>query len=367
MNVLSGIDIRQVAFADQAYLWLLAAPALLLVLWVLRLAIRRSDTQRLGRGRTFPVPQRLGMSGDLPFWLCLVLATASIILAVSRPSVPGSEVRQNGLDLVVLQDGSASMHVADLAGGDRWQRSMRFLRVLAESMSWQRDRVALAVFARVAAPQVRLTKDPNTLLFFLEHLGKGSPFPLTDDGTWDTNLEQGIHWGLRLIERDQDMHGPSKNAKLFVAVTDGEVWSGVVANELKVAVERKFPIFVVGVGSLGGGLMPAFVDESGKEVVLRSKLEREGLQQIASVGGGKYFELDRDPDRDIANEIIETGKRLAPTVELTSQPRELYWYFLCLAAILGAVGLCFLQDRADLVIQLIGASVVAAVALITFG
>lgn len=365
--MLSGLDFGQIAFADRTYLWLLVLPALLLVAWVWRLAARRADTRRLARGRTFPVPQRLGMSGDLPFWLCLVLAIASIILAVSRPSVPGSEVRQNGIDLVVLQDGSASMHVADLAGGDRWQRSMRFLQVLAESLSWQRDRVAMAVFARIAAPQVRLTKDPNTFLFFLEHLQKGSPFPLADDGTWDTNLEQGIHWGLRLIERDRDLYGPSKNAKLFVAVTDGEVWSGVVANELKIAVDQKFPIFVVGVGSLGGGLMPAFVDEGGKEVVLRSKLEREGLQQIASAGGGKYFELDRDPDRDIANEIIETGKRLAPTVELTSQPRELHWYFMCLAAIFAAVGLCFLQDRADLVIQLIGASVVVAVALISFG
>lgn len=365
--MLSGIDVRQIAFADQAYLWLLVAPALLLALWVVRLAIRRGDTRRLGHGRTFPVPQRLGMLGDLPFWLCLVLAIASVILAVSRPSVPGSEVRQNGIDLVVLQDGSASMHVADLAGGNRWQRSMRFLYVLAESLSWQRDRVAMAVFARVAAPQVRLTKDPNTFLFFLDHLQKGPPFPLADDGTWDTNLEQGIHWGLRLVERDQDLYGPSKNAKLFVAITDGEVWSGVVANELKIAVERQFPIFVVGVGSLGGGLMPAYLDEGGQEVVLRSKLEREGLQQIASAGGGKYFELDRDPDRDIANEIIETGKRLAPTVELTSQPRQLYWYFLCLAAILMAVGLCFLQDRADLIIQLVGVSVVVAVAFITFG
>ena len=34
------------------------------------------------------------------------------------------------------QDGSASMRVKDVAG-DRWQRSMRFLRTLGDSLSWK--------------------------------------------------------------------------------------------------------------------------------------------------------------------------------------------------------------------------------------
>lgn len=356
------LDFGQITFATQVYLWLLIVPGLLLVAWFARLAMRRADTRRLARGRTFPVPQRLGVSGDLPFWLCLTLAIACVIVAVSRPSVPGSAVRQTGIDLVVLQDASASMHVADLAGGDRWQRSMRFLRTLAESLSWQQDRVAMAVFARVAAPQIRLTTDPNTFLFFLEHLGQGPPFPLANDGTWDTNLEQGIHWGLRLVERDEDLHGPSKNAKIFVAITDGEVWSGVIGTELQNAKAKKIPIYVVGVGSLGGGLMPAFLDDDGKEVRLRSSLEREGLQQIAAEGGGSYFELDRDPDREIAMQIVESAKRLSPSMELSSQPRELYWYFLCLAAGLTALGLLFLRDRSDLWIQLAGATLVVVMA-----
>ena len=41
------------------------------------------------------------------------------------------------MDLVLLQDGSASMRVKDVPG-DRWQRSTRFLRMLGDSMSWKR-------------------------------------------------------------------------------------------------------------------------------------------------------------------------------------------------------------------------------------
>ena len=48
---------------------------------------------------------------------------------------------------------------------------------------------------------LRLTRDPNTVFFFLDHLSGRPPFRLEDDTTWDTNLEQGIAWGLRLLEK----------------------------------------------------------------------------------------------------------------------------------------------------------------------
>ena len=91
------------------------------------------------------------------------------ILALAKPQAVTSLVRTAGVDLVILQDGSASMHVTDVKG-DRWQRSMRFLRTLGEALRWENDRVAMALFAHMATPQIRLTKDPNTYFFFLDHL-----------------------------------------------------------------------------------------------------------------------------------------------------------------------------------------------------
>ena len=60
---------------------------------------------------------------------------------------------------------------------------MRFLRLLGDSLSWKNDRIALALFAHIAAPQIRLTKDPNTFFFFLDHLDKEPPFRIEDDTT----------------------------------------------------------------------------------------------------------------------------------------------------------------------------------------
>src|SRR4029079_17994796 len=126
--------------------------------------------------------------------------------------------------------------------------SVQFLKVFADSLSWQGDRVALALFAERAAPQVRLTKDPNALFFFIEHLGSHSPFRLEDNPTWDTNIEEGLRWGLSLIDKDEELFGKSKNPKAFVVISDGQAWSGSVAAALGTAVRRDIPIYVIGVG-----------------------------------------------------------------------------------------------------------------------
>src|SRR5471030_335676 len=192
-----GVNLDTVRFGAPEYLWLLIAPGVLLIGWGWQLAARRRDSRRFRQHGRLPVRERFPVFGSLVFWLCLILASASTILALSRPTAAAALVRTAGVDLVILQDGSASMRTADV-DGNRWQRSMRFLRILGESLQWKHDRIALALFAHIAAPQVRLTSDPNTFFFFLDHLSDDSPFLQEDDATWDTNTELGIYWGLRL-------------------------------------------------------------------------------------------------------------------------------------------------------------------------
>lgn len=354
-----SIDFAHLTFSEPEFLWLLGGPALLFVLWIWRLTRRRGDLRRFARQRTLPVTERYATLGDLPFWLCLIVSSAILVVALARPRGPATAVRQGGIDLVILQDGSASMRVKDVVG-DRWQRSVRFLRTLGDAFNWTDDRIALALFAHIAAPQIRLTKDPNTFFFFLDHLDNAPPFRINEATTWDTNLELGIYWGLRLIERDEELHGKNSNAKMFVMLSDGESWSGEVAKSLKAAAARNIPLYVVGVGSLSGGALPAFRDENGKividpEVPTTSRLDRAGLQRIALAGGGQYFELDRDGDRRIANEIVDAGRKMAPSLGAIEQSEDLYWRFLVAAALFPLLGLLFLRDRPELWIQTVGA------------
>ena len=129
--MLAGIDLGSVRFETPLYLWLLVAPGLLVPLWLWRLGRYRQLAGRFMARRRVPVKERLSRFGGLLSWLSAVLATAFTVLALARPVATVSLVRTAGVDLVVLQDGSASMRVTDV-DRDRWQRSIRFLRVLGE-------------------------------------------------------------------------------------------------------------------------------------------------------------------------------------------------------------------------------------------
>jgi Ca-activated chloride channel family protein len=367
-RLLPRIDFSSLSFDQPLYLWLLIVPAVLFFLWVWQARRRWRDAARFRAERRLPVRERIPFFGGLLFWLCLIPAIACLVLAVARPVAAVSFVRTAGVDIVILQDGSASMHVPDVAG-NRWLRSMAFLRVLGDSLRWTDDRVAMACFAHIAAPQIRLTNDPNTYFFFLDHL-KNPPFPLEDDTTWDTNIELGIHWGLRVIDKDQEVNGRSPNSKAFLLISDGQDWSGEVEQSLADARRQGIPVYVVGVGTTTGGIIPEppqppWMPQRPPSHI-RSYLDRKSLMTIATAGGGEYFELDRQGDRQIANQVISTLRRRAGSLGVQSTTEPLYWRCLAAAAAFIALGTLLLRERSELWLQLAGvAATMAAIATLT--
>ena len=313
-----------------------------------------------------PWRERHGVLGGLPAWLCLVAAAACLLGAVARPRGMATAMGRAGVDIVVLADASASMHVKDMAGG-RWARSMAFLRRLGDALSWQDDRVALAAFAHIATPQIRLTRDPNTVFFFLDHLGARPPFRLEDDTTWNTDLEQAVAWGLRILEKDEELHGVSPNARVFLMLSDGEAWSAQVAKSIDRARDARVPIFVVGVGTLAGDWLPEIPEPPGEPPVPHaiSRLNRASLMRIADSAGGQYFELDRDADRDIANAIVDAGRRLAPPKPAEPTVIEYYPRLLLAAVALAGLSLLFARGRTEgwlqFVLAVLGLAVVTRV------
>jgi Ca-activated chloride channel family protein len=358
-------------FAVPAYLWLLVIPAALLVLWTYRLARRAIDLRRLEASRVSPLRERWSLLGDLPLWLSVVLACAALTLALARPRGGTAGLVRASLDIVVLQDGSASMYVQDVAGGTRWSRSMQFLRKLGDALRWEGDRVAMTVFARIATPEIRLTHDPTTVFFFLDHLGEHPPFRLDDETAWDTNLEEGIGWGLRVLKKDREILGPSRNAPAFLLISDGEAWSGEVARAVEQMRRAHVPLFVVGVGTVAGGRMPPLPFPGGEPPPTVSRLDRQGLRQIATEGDGEYYEIDQQPDRDIANRFIDTARRsVPPLLDPALQPRadeaaatDLYWPLIAAACGLVAIGALFARRPGVLWLELAGAAAALAVAV----
>ena len=345
----SGIDFRTFGFAQPLYLWLLAVSGLLLVFWLWRAVRRRADARRYVRERVLPIRERYTLLGDLAFWLCLLVAASFCIVALARPQARVSVVSRAAADIVILQDGSASMSVRDVAPS-RWQRSLQFVRAFAEALRWKGDRVALAIFAHLAAPQMRLTNDPNSLFFFLDHLREHSPFRLEDTPTWDTNIEEGLYWGLKIVEKDEQLFGKSTNAKAFVVISDGQAWSGHVATALATARKRRVPVYVVGVGTITGGpiLEPTRSDGTTPPPSIRSVLDRNSLREIARAGGGEYFEIGQDADRDVAFKIILDVRRRSNVSEKVDSYEDLYWRFLFVTAAFLCLGTFLLKGATEL-------------------
>ena len=357
--MLPRIDFSTFRFAEPLYLWLLVVPGLLLVLWIWQAVRRRVETRRCVRERVVPVSERYSLVGDLAFWICAIAASGLCIVALARPEARISVVRNAGADIVLLQDGSASMYVTDVQP-DRWRRSIQFVRAFADALAWKGDRVALALFAHRASPQVRLTRDPNALFFFLDHLSERSPFRLEEETTWDTNIEEGLYWGFKLVQKDEELYGKSKNARAFVVISDGQAWSGDVANALRTARSSNTPVYVVGVGTTGGGIIPEPVRTS-TAAPLRAVLDRNSLRQIAFAGGGEYFELGREADRDVAAKIIAGVRRRARTSQPVETYEELYWRLLFAAGVFLCLGTLLLRAPTELCWQAAGALAAALI------
>jgi Ca-activated chloride channel family protein len=342
-----GFDLSTLSFAAPAYLWVLAAPAALAMLWVVQLLRAHTDNKRSFRERVLPRPERYMSLGDLPFWLCVLVAVSLCIVALARPQARVWVTGTAGADFVILQDGSSSMYVRDVEP-DRWQRSMQFLRTFADTVNWRQDRVGLALFAYFAAPQLRLTRDPDALFFFLDRLSAQSPFRLEDDPTWNTNIEQAVDWGLRLIETHEKLFGKTNNPKAFVVISDGQAWSGRVATALAAARNADVAVYVVGVGTTAGGFIPETAGRGGRLSRIQSVLDRNSLHDIARAGGGEYFELGPESDRDIAARIISSVRRRAPATPREERAEDLYWRFLFAAALVLCPGTLVLGHRTEL-------------------
>ena len=335
--MLTSFKMDQLSFGEPVFLTLLVVPGVLLALWCAQAWRRLRDVRRFRRERLLPVRERFALFGELAFWPCALAATALSIVALARPQA-SIAVDASGADIVILQDASASMHVRDVLP-DRWQRAQLFLRAVADTLAWKNDRVALALFAHRAAPQLRFSKDPNALFFFLDHLSERSPFSLEADTTWDTNVEEGVYWGLRLVAKDEELFGKSRNVKAFVVISDGQVWSGDVIPE------------------------PAPRDGSEPRPPLHASLDRASLRQIARAGGGEYFEIGQASDRELALELVSRVRSEAAGTHVDRRVEDVYWQFLLAAAVPLTLGVLLLKRKTELVWQ--GACVAAAMLALT--
>lgn len=276
-----GFDV----LAPQRIVWALSAIAVL-VLGLWSLARMRANRERLVAERLVPrvFP---GWSSNRARARVVLGALAALFAALAAVGpVRGytlRDVERRGIDLVICLDTSRSMLVQDVKP-DRLTRAKREITGLLDRLKG--DRASLLAFAGDVREVAPLTHDQETLKSFLDTL---SP---------DDNLRGGTDIGAALEKALAMFDGRSGAHEAIVLVTDGEDLQGDGLEVARKASERGIRVYVLGMGTSGGGKIPegtaGFVRGTDQKEVV-SRMDPASLGRIADAAGGDFATIEMSP------------------------------------------------------------------------
>lgn len=263
-------------------LGLLAGPLLALV-FILDLGWRNRALKRFAASGTLArmVPGISNVRVVVRF-LLLRHALSFIVVAIAGPQFGTriSEVRSEGIDLVVAIDVSNSMECEDLRP-NRMEAARRAMSQLIDKL--RGDRLGIVVFAGEAFVQLPITADRSAAKLFLNTVNTNSV------GTQGTAIGAAID----LARESFDPETPG--SKAIIVITDGENHEDDAEGAARKAAEAGIVVHTIGMGTPEGGALPVRrngqvvgfrKDQNGNTVV--SRLNEPMLQHIAAEGKGLY-------------------------------------------------------------------------------
>jgi Ca-activated chloride channel homolog len=192
------------------------------------------------------------------------------------------DVNSSKSDVFIALDISLSMYCNDVSP-NRLERAKLLATELTETLKG--DRIGLILFAGNAYLQMPLTADaPSAQLF----INAANP---------DQAPSQGTAIGEAIALSEKAIPAENKHGKALIILSDGEDQEEDALETAKTAHDNGLVICTVGVGTAQGGYIPQTyagqsgvkMDENGQPV--RTKINEEMLQSIASTGDGKYYNI----------------------------------------------------------------------------
>jgi Ca-activated chloride channel family protein len=356
-----------------------ATVVLLVVVVALDFTRRRRALERMGH-----VPRLLAMMPALSPTrrilraALLVTGISLVAFALARPQVEGAtDWRQRGMDVAIVMDFSKSMLAHDV-----YPSRIERAKVAADTLlaGLEGDRVAIVAFAGAAA-HFPLTHDHRAARLLYEEL---SPLDLPPG----SDLGEAIRVGRCVVrpalrdDRECDRLGgrgrggaplepeaamdeprpPSElrridRARALVLLTDGEDTEGRAADELRATVERGIHVYVVGVGTTTGELIPE-LGEDGAELgwkkaadgsgFVTTRLQEALLSRLAAIAGGDdhYFRLGRRHGQvEALASRLGSLKKGDLDERVVKIPEDVYQWLLVPAFVLLLAEVCFGERR----------------------
>jgi Ca-activated chloride channel homolog len=298
-------------------------------------AIQYSD---VGLAREVSRSSRSRFAGWM--WLLPVIAAALMVAGLARPQRAHSrtEVRVNGIDIVLALDVSGSMQALDFEVDNRRVNRIEVVKSVVSKFIEQRpnDRIGLIAFAGFPYLVSPITLDHDWLQQNLERVSIGA----VDDGT---AIGSAIAAGVNRLRMT-----PAKS-KVVILLTDGMNNSGKISplSAAEAAGALGVKIYTIGVGVRGKAPIPV-KDPDGRLHLLMVPVDVDEatLRAVADRTGGKFY---RATDTDSLQKIYEQingYEKSAQTVQRFEHFEELYPW--ALIASLGVLALSSLLQHTRL-------------------
>lgn len=269
-------------FASPDYLYLLALPVLLILLYLFSVWQARRNVRSYGNPNLFwrLVANYSSVRLHIKF-LLLMLALALLALMLARPQFGMiKEVnKQRGIEVIISLDVSNSMLATDVSP-NRLERSKQVVSHLVDRM--RDNKIGLNVFAGEAYPQMPITSDMVSVKLFLDNISTGM---VTLQGT---SVASAIDLATHSFTKTENV------SKAIVIITDGEDHEAGAIEAAEKAKSAGMTVYVLGVGTPTGGTIPTpygpMTDNKGQTV--RTTLNETAAMEIAQAGGGAYYRID---------------------------------------------------------------------------
>ena len=282
-------------------LFLILVP-ILIALFSVHVHARRKFQYSQGYGATVKSLSRLTSSrSDLVLGICLIVASVTLVLALMRPQllldrlVPVYEKQ----DLILILDRSVSMQARDVPPS-RFTRAINEIRSFLNDKPQSIDRVGLVGFAGTAVVLSHLTRDLETLFFFLDWLVD------EENIYYGTNVSGALDTALEIARNDS-----SVTPKTFLLLSDGDDESMELIDYLNQLDDAGIRVHTIGIGSdrsvpipiAGDGGEGYLLDEDGNQ--LTTLFDESTMRQVASMTGGSFFRSETGHDlADALNSVI---------------------------------------------------------------
>ena len=260
--------------------------------------------------------------------LLRMLGLAAIVCALARPQAGKvfSEVRSEGVDIIMALDMSGSMKAMDFTRGQERISRVAVLKEVVSKFVEKRpaDRIGLVVFGEEAFVQCPLTLDHGIVIDFVKQVDVGAA------GADATAIGDAL--GVS-VARLKDLKAKEK---VVILATDGENNAGrippLVAADIAKSMGVK--VYTIGIGSKGAAPILVNTIMGPQYQYVNFSIDEELLTQIAQKTGGRYY---RATDTKRFEEIYEDINKLEKTeikVKQYTEYDELFSYALLLGILL---------------------------------